>query len=112
MLRTPLTAALALLAVTLPGRAQQPERHTLAGERVAIYDLVGQVRIDPGTGADVVVEITRGGRDLSQLKVERGPVDSRPNWETLRVIFPSDEISYPRINRSRTQMEVREDGTF
>jgi len=102
-----------IAAVPVPAAAQQPERHTLTGDRVAIYDLAGQIRIDPGTGTDVVVEITRGGRDLGQLRVERGPVESMPGYETLRVLFPSDEISYPALHRgSRTQMSIRDDGTF
>ncbi len=41
--------------------AQQPERRTLAGGHVAIYNLAGVVRLERGTGSDVVVELTRGG---------------------------------------------------
>ena len=41
---------LAALAIAAPLVAQTPERHTLRGTRVAIYDLVGDVRIVEGTG--------------------------------------------------------------
>jgi DUF4097 and DUF4098 domain-containing protein YvlB len=40
-------------------------------------------------------------------------VDALPGFETLRVIFPADDISYPALGRRhRTQMTVRDDGTF
>lgn len=104
-------AGLAIL--TAPAAAQQAERQTIAGDRVAIYDLVGQVRIEAGTGNDVTVEIARGGRDQAQLRVERGPVETMPGFETLRVVFPADVISYPKLGRgSRTEQSVRDDGTF
>jgi lia operon protein LiaG len=66
--------------------------------------------VEPGTGRDVVVEVTRGGRDAAQLTIERGSVG---NYEALRVIFPSDEIVYPRMARgSNSNFQIREDGTF
>ena len=104
-------AAVALFTTT--ATAQQVERQTLKGDRVAIYDLVGTIRVEGGTGADVTVEITRGGRDAGQLTIDRGAVDNLPGFETLRVIFPADAISYPKLGRnSRTEQTVRDDGTF
>ena len=102
-------AALFLLVATANAGAQA-ERRTLSGDRVAIYNLAGKVRVQAGTGSQVVVDVTRGGRDGGQLKLASGDVRG---WESLRVIYPSDRIIYPDMGyRSRTQMSVNSDGTF
>jgi lia operon protein LiaG len=108
---------LALTALTGAGlagagvaQAQSPERFTLRGERVAVYNLVGTVSLEAGSGSSVVVEVTRRGADGRRLEVETGPIDGR---ETLRVIFPDDEIYYADMGRrSRTELHVRDDGTW
>ncbi len=90
--------------------AQQPERRTLAGDRVAVYNLAGVMRLERGTGSDVVVELTRGGRDPRKLQIATGPIRGR---ETLRIIYPDDEIVYRGVGRgSNTTLHVRDDGTF
>ena len=90
--------------------AAQTERFELSGERVAIYNLAGQVTVVPGSGSAVVVEVTRGGQDGAQLRIEQGPIEG---YQTLRVIYPDNEISYRDMHRgSRTDLRVREDGTF
>jgi len=90
--------------------AQQPERRTLAGGRVAIYNLAGVMRLERGTGSDVMVELTRGGPDAGKLQIATGPLRGR---ETLRVIYPDDEIVYRELGRgSNTTLHVRDDGTF
>ena len=101
----------AALAIAAPLLAQTPERHTLRGTRVAIYDLVGDVRIVEGTGRDVVVEVTRQGSDASQLRIETGGIAGVP---TLRVIFPFDRIGYSSDQHgdSHSTLRVRDDGTF
>lgn len=100
----------ALLALATPLVAQTPERHTLRGSRVVVYDLVGDVRIVPGSGADVVVEVTRQGRDAGQLRVES---DERGGVATLRVIFPFDRVRYGDAgNTGRSTLRVRDDGVF
>jgi lia operon protein LiaG len=101
----------AALAIAAPLVAQTPERHTLSGNRVAIYDLVGDVRIVEGTGREVVVEVTRQGSDASQLRIETG---SLGGVETLRVIFPFDRVRYGdnRHGHSNSNFRVRDDGTF
>ncbi len=107
-------AALAhLLVLTLAfapaGAAQQPERFTLTGDDVALYNLVGGVSVEPGSG-DVAVELTRTGRDAARLRVAQGEVDGR---QTLRVIYPDDRVVAPSLERgSSTSLRVREDGTF
>jgi len=95
-------------AVAIPSGAQ--ETHRITGTDVAIYNLAGHVSVVPGAGSDVVVRITRGGSDASELKVETGAIDGR---QTLRVVYPGDPIIYPEMGRgSRTQVRVRDDGTF
>ena len=90
--------------------AAQTERFELSGERVAIYNLAGRVTLAPGSGSAVVVEVTRGGQDAGRLRIEQGPIEGR---QTLRIIYPDDEITYRELHRgSRTDLQVREDGTF
>ena len=86
------------------------ERHEISGTRIAIYNLAGQVTLEPGSGSAVVVQITRGGRDAGDLTVERGAIGAR---ETLRIIYPADDIRYPAPGwSSGTEIRVRDDGTF
>ena len=101
----------AALALATPLVAQTPDRHTLRGDRVAIYNLVGDVRVVEGSGRDVVVEVTRQGSDASQLRVETGDIGGVP---TLRVIFPFDRITYEteRGSHNISNLRVRDDGTF
>ena len=98
------------LAVLIPGAAVSQETHRLAGSEVAVYNLAGHVEVVAGTGSEVVVRMTRGGSDAGRLSVESGRIGGR---ETLRVIYPSDEVVYPEMGRnSNTNLEVRSDGTF
>jgi hypothetical protein len=102
-------AALLLLAA-LPAAAQQPERRTLEGEEIAIYNLAGRMRVVRGTGSGVTVEIQRRGPEARELRIETGPLRGR---STLRVVYPADRIYYDEMDRgSRTQLRVRRDGTF
>ena len=56
-------AALAfILSLPSVARAQSVERVTLEGGEVAIYNLVGRLRVEGGSGSNVVVEVTRVGR--------------------------------------------------
>jgi lia operon protein LiaG len=109
MTRTSVFATLALVAVATAANAQT-ERRSLRGDRVAIYNLAGRLRVEGGAGSEVTVEITRGGRDASKLSVESGQVRG---VESLRVIYPDDRIIYPEMGRSsRTSMSYNSDGTF
>jgi DUF4097 and DUF4098 domain-containing protein YvlB len=106
-------AALCAAGLSVPARfvaAQQPERFVLRGDDVAVYNLAGAVRLEAGSGSDVVVEVTRRGDDASKLRVETGSVRGR---ETLRVIYPSDRVVVDEMRgNSRTQLRVSDDGTF
>lgn len=96
-----------LLAAAAPLAAQ--EQHRLSGDAVAVWNLAGALSIEPGSGSDVVVEVTRRGRDAGRLRIETGALDGR---QTLRVVYPGNDIVYPEIRRSRTELRVRQDGTF
>jgi len=103
-------AAILAAAVAAPAAAQQTERYALAGANVAVYNLAGEVRIEGGSGSEVVVELTRGGADAGRLEVDIGDIGG---WQSLRVIYPSDRVVYPRMSGGgRTNVRVRADGTF
>jgi lia operon protein LiaG len=104
-----LFAAAALLAAG-PLAGQQTERFELSGDAIAIYNLAGTVTVTGGSGAAVIVELTRGGADQARLRVETGPLDGR---ETLRVLYPTDRLVY-RTGRGhhQTRVYVNPDGTF
>lgn len=102
-------AAAALLVA--PTRAEaQTERRVLSGDQVAIYNLAGKLRVESGSGSEVVVEVMRGGRDGDRLRLEQGTIRG---YETLRIVYPSDHIVYPELGRyNRNTITVRDDGTW
>lgn len=88
----------------------QAQEHRVSGTEVAIYNLAGEVEVVRGGGSDVVVEVTRGGSDASRLDVAISEINGR---QTLRVIYPADEIVYRELGRgSKSTVRVRDDGTF
>ncbi len=93
--------------------AQTPERRTIPGDDIAVYNIAGVMRVEGGSGSDVSVEVTRGGADASKLTIQTGRVRGR---ETLRVIYPDRRIVYRQGEwsrwRSRTTLRVNDDGTF
>jgi lia operon protein LiaG len=104
--RVAIALASGLLA---PSLFAQTETKTIRGQQIAIYNLVGRLKAEPGTGDAVQVEITRKGRDAARLRVETGVIRAR---ETLRIVYPTDRIIYPDMRGSRSTLEVRDDGTF
>lgn len=105
-----------LAAAGWNGEALAQERHVLRGNDVAVYNLVGSITVESGSGSDVEVEVTPRGPDAGRLRVESGRVRGR---EALRVLYPSDRIVFrdeSRGNRwfgdSRTTISVNDDGTF
>jgi len=100
---------LALLALLAAAPAQAQERFSIPGRSVAVYNIAGTVTIERGTGDNVVVEVTRSGRDAAQLRPERRTVDGHA---ALVVRYPDDDVVYSRLGRGNTTMNVRDDGTF
>ncbi len=99
---------MAAALVAVPLGAQEVER--LSGRSAAVYNLAGRVDIVRGSGSEVVVRIDRGGRDADLLRVETDAIRGR---ETLRIVYPDNEIVYPEMGRgSNTSLTVRDDGTF
>ena len=87
-------ACIVALATTAAGAsAQTAERYTLRGERVAIYNLVGSIRLEGAAeaGGATIVEVTKRGNDGSKLKVETGALRGK---ESLRVIYPERRITF------------------
>ena len=107
--RTAVLAAFTLLLPTSPLAAQ--ERFTLEDQRVAVYNLAGEVRVVPGSGSQVTVTVNPGGADARELSVE---VDRIRGRTTLRVIYPGDRVVYPMEGRSRWRhsLELDDDGTW
>ena len=90
--------------------AAQGTRYSVSGSDVAVYNLAGEMRVEPGTGSAVVVEVTRHGADAGKLQVETGALGGR---QTLRVVYPGDRVVYPALGRrSRSEVRVNDDGTF
>jgi hypothetical protein len=90
--------------------AAQTSRHVLKGDSVAVYNLVGELRVESGSGSDVVVEVQRGGADAAKLEIQSGALRGR---DALRVIYPDDVILMPEWGRGwNTTLRVRDDGTF
>ena len=106
-------AAIVTLTLPLAASAQTPERRTMSGSDIAVYNIAGVMRVEGGTGSDVTVEVTRGGGDASRLQIQTGSVRGR---ETLRVVYPDRRILYRQGDwgrwRSRTTIRVNDDGTF
>jgi len=109
---TRLGVALCAASLVVPSnaRAQNSERIAFSGKNIAIYNLVGQLRVTGGNSS-AVARVTRRGRDASRLTLGTGTVDG---FEALRVVYPSDRITLAdsRGRRTRTEMRVRDDGTF
>jgi DUF4097 and DUF4098 domain-containing protein YvlB len=97
-------------ALTLAGGAAAQERFTVGGSRVAVYNLAGTMRVEPGSGSSVVVEVTRAGSDAGRLSVRRTDAG---DVGTVAVVYPDDDVIYPELGGgSRTTLDVRSDGTF
>ncbi|MFH1765464.1 MAG: DUF4097 family beta strand repeat-containing protein [Gemmatimonadota bacterium] len=103
-------ASLGLAALVMPVAGSGQEEHRVRGSEVAVYNLAGAVEVVPGSGSEVVVQVTRGGKDAGQLEVGVREVEGR---QALVIRYPADQVIYPEVGRgSRTQIRVRSDGTF
>jgi hypothetical protein len=109
-MRTIVVLGAALSCVAPSALAQTAQRYPLAGDNIAIYNLAGTVRVEGGSGGEVMVEVARGGADAGKLDVVTGPLGGR---QTLRVIYPDDDIIYRALGgHSSSSLDVRDDGTF
>ncbi|MCC6245468.1 MAG: DUF4097 family beta strand repeat protein [Gemmatimonadaceae bacterium] len=114
-------AALSALVATVPFAAAlaqsagSTERERVTGSTVAIYNLAGNVRVESGSGSDVTVDVTRGGRDARDLRVVTADIRGR---NTLVVQYPDDDIVYSNAARGRrsgtyrNDMRINGDGTW
>src|SRR5688500_16978372 len=110
LLLTAVATTAGLLVPAIRAVAQSAERHTLSGDDVAIYQVVGTLRVVAGTGRDVTVEVTRRGRDAGETTIEQGVVSGR---ETLRIFPRSERIVYPALRgRGVVRADLLRDGTF
>lgn len=94
----------ALLASPLAAQ----ERHVLTGASVTVWNLAGEIRLESGTGSDVVAELTRGGSDGAKLEVSVAGGE-------LKVVYPGNAVVYRAgvgNSRGSTTVNVRSDGTF
>jgi lia operon protein LiaG len=105
LLRSALLGVAGALLTASPLAAQ--ERHVLTGPRAVIWNLAGEVRLEPGTGSDIVVEITRGGADGKQLEITASGGE-------LKIRYPDDDVVYrgDRGSRGSTSLNVSSDGRF
>lgn len=103
-----LAGATMLLTQTLA--AQGADRITFRGRDIAVYNLVGRMRVTGG-GSSATAMITRHGRDASKLTIANSTIGGR---DALRVLYPDDRISVAgdSRHRMRTDLRVRDDGTF
>ncbi|HEU4589154.1 MAG TPA: DUF4097 family beta strand repeat-containing protein [Gemmatimonadales bacterium] len=109
-MRIALLAAVTAAAVPSLLTAQAQGSYTLSGDNVAVYNLVGTLQVERGTGDAVTVQVTPGGADAGRLKLEQGTVRGR---NALRVVYPGDRIRYAGMGHgSRTTLQVQGDGTF
>lgn len=102
--------SVAVLASTTSANAQGSDRVTFNGRNIAVYNLVGRLHVTGG-GSSATATITRRGRDAGKLQVATGNIDG---MDALRVMYPGDRVTIPdsRNRRSRTEIRVRDNGTF
>lgn len=112
-MRSPMRLILGVAALStfLIAPAAAQERFNVNGDRVAVYNLAGEVTVGPASGGAVTVEVRRGGADAAELRVEVGDIGG---MQALRVIYPSDRVVYDRGRGwgGNTELRVRSDGTW
>lgn len=102
--------SVALIAAAGNPSAQQRERYTLTGDEVAVVNIAGELRVEPGTGSAVVVEVVRGGKDAGALRVV---TKLRGRVQTLTVAYPARRVVYPKLpGRWSSTHSFDDDGYF
>lgn len=101
------SALLATAALLSAAPLAAQDQHVLTGNRVSLWNLAGNVEVQPGSGDNVSVEVTRGGADGARLTVSA-------SGGRLSVQYPSNDIVYRdgRRGGSQSTLYVRDDGSF
>lgn len=97
-----------------PAAAQQPQRISLEGARVEIYDVVGRATLHRGTGSTVVVQASRVGADAGQLQFATDR-DGKDGAARFRVVYPLDRLDegiFWSGTGETDGIRLRADGTF
>lgn len=103
-------AGLALLLGLAPTGASAQERFSVSGNEVAIYNLAGRIALEAGSGSAVTVDVSRGGGDAGQLRIETGRIDGA---NTLRIVYPTSRVVASFLTSGQhTTVRVRDNGTF
>src|SRR5262249_41370492 len=79
----------AVAALPALAHAQRTERFSLRSNKVAVYNVVGKVTVEAGSGSAVVVEVTREGADSRRIEIEQRTIDGR---DALCIVFPGGRI--------------------
>lgn len=101
-------AGLALAAADVPASGAV-EKFQLEGSEVMIFNLAGDVTIEPGEGTFTVVEIARGGADAARLKVRQTLEDYR---QYLQVVYPTEHVVYAAAGPTPAPVFVDSEGKF
>lgn len=108
--RSRLAGAVTALTLLAPAVLAAQESYSVRGDRVAVYNLAGEVEVVGGSGGEVAVRVTRGGDDGDRLDVQVGEIRGR---QTLRVMYPADRVRYAGSRwGGSTELRVRDDGTW
>lgn len=108
-LATGIAVSAALLALSLAG-ASRAETYDFPAGRLVIHNLAGKAEVRPATGAGIKVELTRGGRDGAELKIEK---DRDGAFDRLSILYTDRDYVYSTLGRhSRSTMSIGRDGRY
>ena len=89
------------------------ETYTLSGDNIALFNLAGEVHLVGTQESDILVEVTRGGTDAEQLDIQTGTLAlNQVATETLRVVYPAEQVIYARQDDLEYEVLVRPNGVF
>lgn len=103
-------SGITFVALLISTAAAHAQRHELTGNRVAVFNLAGTMRLEGGTGSTTTVEVERVGRDAARLNVRTENING---VSTLIVQYPGDEVVAENMQRgTNTTIRMNENGTF
>lgn len=106
---TGIALSAALLALALAG-ASRAETYDFPAGKLVIHNLAGKAEIRPANGPGIKVELTRGGRDAAELKIEK---DRDGAFDRLSVLYADRDYVYTALSdHSRSTMSIGRDGRF